>query len=247
MAPAKSPSVPAYNVAAGHSRWSLRVSDAGGSRRSYRNGRASAVAEGTSFPQGTPESSVGGTPGWNLSSSARRYGWPPPGLYLSVRRDFRPGLSSASRGSGVANLQWPQPSDGPRPTGVHRHPCVAYMGRFDLVLSNCSKGTRSQGGGAQVCRKVVRACSHPQGMFLQFETRRSGVGECARPGEVPPQPRGELRSQVPHLRLLFRAISLTVAWDDYSKQKQRMKWKLCAATRQVELKKQEKEEGCKRT
>jgi hypothetical protein len=47
---------------------------------------------------------VGGTPGWNLSSSARRYGWPPPGLYLLVRRDFRPGLASASWGSGVAKL-----------------------------------------------------------------------------------------------------------------------------------------------
>jgi hypothetical protein len=84
----RGPPVPAYNVAAGHSRWSLRVSDAGGSRRSYRNGRASAVAEGTPFPKGPPKSSVGGTPGWNLSSSARRYGWPPPGLYLSVRRDL---------------------------------------------------------------------------------------------------------------------------------------------------------------
>ena len=38
----------------------------------------------------------------SLSSNTHRYGWPPPGLYyLSVRRDFRPGLSSASRGSGV--------------------------------------------------------------------------------------------------------------------------------------------------
>jgi hypothetical protein len=79
----------------------LRVSDAGGSRRSYRNGRASAVAEGIAgitFPKGPPKSSVGGTPGWNLLPSARRYGWPPPGLYLSVLRDFRPGLSSTSRG-----------------------------------------------------------------------------------------------------------------------------------------------------
>ena len=67
---------------------------------SYRNGRASAVAEVTPFPKGPSKSSVGGTPGWNLSTSARRYGWPPPGLYLSVRRDFRLGLSSASRGSG---------------------------------------------------------------------------------------------------------------------------------------------------
>ena len=37
-----------------------------------------------------------------------------------------------------------------------------------------------------MCRKVVRACSQPQGMFLHFETWRSGVGECAGPGEVPP-------------------------------------------------------------
>ena len=35
---------------------------------------------------------------------------------------------------------------------------------------------------------VVRACSQPQGMFLHFETQRSGVGECA--GEVPPQTTG---------------------------------------------------------
>ena len=36
---AKIPSVPAYNVAGGRSCWSLRGSDAGGSTRSYRNGR----------------------------------------------------------------------------------------------------------------------------------------------------------------------------------------------------------------
>jgi len=72
IAPAKDPPVPAYNVAAGHSQWSLRVSDVGGSRRSYRNGRASAVAEAIPFPKGTPKSSVGGTPGWNMLSSALR-------------------------------------------------------------------------------------------------------------------------------------------------------------------------------
>ena len=27
---------------------------------------------------------MGGTPGWNLSSSARRYGWPPSGLVFAV-------------------------------------------------------------------------------------------------------------------------------------------------------------------
>jgi hypothetical protein len=37
----------------------------------------SAVAEGNPFPKGPPKSSVGGAPGWNLPSSARRYGWPP--------------------------------------------------------------------------------------------------------------------------------------------------------------------------
>jgi hypothetical protein len=79
------------------------------------------------------------------------------------------------------------------------------MGQFDLVLAHDSKGTRSQGEGPQVCRKVVRACSQPQGMLLHFETRRSGVGECARPGEVPSQPRGGLCVRVPHLRLLFRS------------------------------------------
>ena len=34
--------------------------------------------------------------------------------------------------------------------------------------SHCWKGTRSQGGGPQVCRRVVRACSQPQGTFLHF-------------------------------------------------------------------------------
>jgi len=38
----------------------------------------SAVAESTPFPKGAPKSLVGGTPGWHLSSSARRYGCPPP-------------------------------------------------------------------------------------------------------------------------------------------------------------------------
>ena len=92
------------NVYAGHSRQGhLRVSDAGGSRRSYRNGRASAVAEGTPFPEGPPESSVGGVPGWHhpahLLASSRGS--------LSVLRDFRPGLSSTSRGSGVTKLLFP--------------------------------------------------------------------------------------------------------------------------------------------
>ena len=44
----------------------------------------SAVPEDNSFPKGPPKSSVGGTPGWNLLTSARRYGWPPLGLHLSV-------------------------------------------------------------------------------------------------------------------------------------------------------------------
>jgi hypothetical protein len=48
----------------------------------------SAVAEDTPFPKGPPKSSVGGTPGWNMLSSARRYGWPPSGLDCSVRRDL---------------------------------------------------------------------------------------------------------------------------------------------------------------
>jgi hypothetical protein len=58
ITPAKNPSVP---VAAGHSgRGSLRVSDAGGSRRSYRNGRVdSAVVESTLFPK-----VVGGGDAW---------------------------------------------------------------------------------------------------------------------------------------------------------------------------------------
>ena len=59
----------------------------------------------------------------------------------------------------------------------------------DLVLSRCSRGAWSQGGGPPICWKVVRACSQPQGMFLHFETRLSDVGECAR-GEVLPQTAG---------------------------------------------------------
>ena len=68
---------------------------------------------------------------------------------------------------------------------MHLHDCVAGGVKIYLVLSHSLKGTRSQGEGPQVGRKVVRACSQPQGMVLHFETRRSGVGECARPGEVP--------------------------------------------------------------
>jgi hypothetical protein len=62
----------------------------------------------------------------------------------------------------------------PLPEGA---PKVVGGGDAFLVIIQC----RSQGGGPQVCRKVVRACSQPQGMFLQFETRRFGVGECAQP------------------------------------------------------------------
>ena len=47
---------------------------------------------------------------------------------------------------------------------LHRHACAVYMGQFDLGLAHCAKGPRSQGGGPQVCRKVVRvrSCSQPQ-------------------------------------------------------------------------------------
>jgi hypothetical protein len=54
-----------------------RVSDAGGSRRSYRSGRASVVAEGNPFPEGAPKWSVGGFPGWHV---IQRMCWPPPGV-----------------------------------------------------------------------------------------------------------------------------------------------------------------------
>jgi len=64
VAPAKNPPMPAYNVPAGHSR---QGSGAGGPRRSYRNVRASAVAEGTPFPEGPQGRLWGGL----LSSSAR--------------------------------------------------------------------------------------------------------------------------------------------------------------------------------
>ena len=86
--------MPAYNVPAGHSRQGhLLVSGAGGPRRSYRNVRASAVAEGTPFPEGPQGRLWGGL----LSSSARA------GLLpgcLSVLRDFRPGLSPTSEREG---------------------------------------------------------------------------------------------------------------------------------------------------
>jgi hypothetical protein len=54
------------------------VSDAGGSRRSYRNGRVnSAVEEGTPFPKGPPKSSVGGMPGVDGTSRVLGFlrGW----------------------------------------------------------------------------------------------------------------------------------------------------------------------------
>jgi hypothetical protein len=120
----------------------------------------SAVAEGAPFPKEPAKSSVGGTPGWS-SSSARWYGW--PGLDRSFRRDFRPDRSPASRGSGVAKLVKPTHGQIVVPfRRVHRHACVACRGPLDLVLSPCSKGTRSQEGEPQVCRGVVRACSQPQ-------------------------------------------------------------------------------------
>jgi hypothetical protein len=172
--------VPAYNVAAGHSRWSirLRVSDAGGSRRSYRNGRVWLCrGRGHPLPQRALRV-VGVGDAWlEPSSSARWYGFPPPGVDRSAHRDFRPGRSPASRGSGVAK---PMTKPSSRSAGC-TVTLVLHVWVSDLLLSHCSKGTRSQGGGPQVCRKVVRACSQPQGMFLHFETRRSGVGECARP------------------------------------------------------------------
>ena len=73
VAPAKSPPVPAYNVPAGHSHWSLRVSDAGGSRRSYRNGRGSLCrGRGHPLPQDPRAPKVvGGGDAW-LEPGAQR-------------------------------------------------------------------------------------------------------------------------------------------------------------------------------
>ena len=82
--------------------------------------------------------------------------------------------------------------------GVNRHACVACMGLLDRVLARCSQEAGS-GVRAPVCRKVVRACSQPQGMFLHFETHQSGVGECGLRSH--PKPQGGLCAQVPHLRL----------------------------------------------
>ena len=67
----QSPGLAAH--ATGHSRQGhLRVSDAGGSRRSYRNGRASAVAEGA-------PKVVGGGVSW-LAPVIQRMSWPLPGV-----------------------------------------------------------------------------------------------------------------------------------------------------------------------
>ena len=81
---------------------------------------SSAVAEGTPFPEGPPESSVGGVPGWHhpahLLASSRGS--------LSVLRDFRPGLSSTSRGSGVTK---PQPSS-------HGHSLRLVPWRYTVTL-----------------------------------------------------------------------------------------------------------------
>ena len=122
------------------------------------------------LPQGPPIL-VGGGDAWLVVI------WRHNTADLSVGRDFSPGQSPSFKGSGVAKLARPSSPS----AGVHRQSrmcCV--LGLAYLVLSHCSKGTRSQGGGPQVCRKVVRACSQPQSMFLHFETRRSGVGEGAR-------------------------------------------------------------------
>jgi len=74
------------DVAAGHSRQGhLRVSNAGGSRRSYRNGRASALQRAPPFPRGPQSRLWGGT--W-LAPVIQRTCWPPPGV--SRFRDPKP-------------------------------------------------------------------------------------------------------------------------------------------------------------
>ena len=171
--PSQESTCASHNVAAGHSRQGhLRVSDAGGSRRSHRNGRASALS------RGAPKV-VGGGVSWHLSSSA-----------------------CAGLLPGLPQCLWCFPS-GPIPhfqrvrsDQAHGHSrrlvrraCVACMGLPDLVLARCSQEARS-GGRAPVCRKVARACSQPQSMFLHFETRPSGVGECAQRVRSRTKPRG---------------------------------------------------------
>ena len=112
------------NVAAGHSRQGhLRVSDAGGSRRSYRNGRAKFCScRGHPLSRGAPKVVGGGGflagtchPAHVLASSRGS---------LSVLRDFRPGLSSTSRGSGVTK---PQPSS-------HGHSLRLVPWRYTVTL-----------------------------------------------------------------------------------------------------------------
>jgi hypothetical protein len=166
---------------------SLRVSDAGGSRRSYRNGRVLlCLGKEHPPPQGLgrehpSKSSVGGTPGWS-SASARWYGQPSPGVCvnLSVRRNFRPGRSPASRGSGVAKSM-AKPSS--RSARGHRHACVACRSQFDLVLTRRWK-TRSQGGGPQVLSEGrVRACLSLRACFST--SKHSGLVSVIVVGRAP--------------------------------------------------------------
>ena len=172
VAPAKNPPAPVYNVAAGHSRRGhLRVSDAGGSRRSYRNGRASAVAEGTPFPRG-PKSRLWGGGSW-LAPIIQRTCWPPPGVMPQCPSRF-PSRVRTDQAMATAFVSF-------RGGTSSRLCCVYCLTSYSHVVHR----EPGSGGRAPICRKVVRACSQPQGMF-----RWSGVGDCARPGEVPPQATG---------------------------------------------------------
>jgi len=74
----------------------------------------------------------------------------------SVRRDFRPGLSPAFRGSAVTKPMATAFVSFQR--GTPSRLCCVYGSAWPRgqVTSRCSKGTRSQGGGPYVCRKVVR-------------------------------------------------------------------------------------------
>ena len=129
----------------------------------------SAVAESPPFPKGSPKSSVGGTPRWQLSSSARRYGWSPPGYssvsFMISARAYPPLAEFRSD-----QAPWTQSSSSSE--GVRRHDCVAWMGLSDLVLSRCSKGALLRGEGPRfvgwwcALASSLRECSEPSPLTM---------------------------------------------------------------------------------
>ena len=107
-----------------------------------------ALAGGTPSPRGPY--SVGGSPGW--ASSSALVGWPSPERLPQCPPCFPPGPVPCIRW--VECGQAPMANLSPPSAGVHRHTCVVCMGQSDLVLARFPTGTRSLGGGPQLCRNV---------------------------------------------------------------------------------------------